>query len=37
MKWAKVMNEKIPRHPELVSGSVGGTESKEKDSEINSE
>ena len=25
------------RHPELVSGSVGGGESKEKDSEINSE
>ena len=25
------------RHPELVSGSVGGTRVKEKDSEINSE
>ena len=25
------------RHPELVSGSIGGTRVKEKDSEINSE
>ena len=34
----KSLNEaSTGRHPELVSGSVGGTESKEKDSEINSE
>ena len=28
--WTKVVNEKIPRHPELVSGSIGGSESKSK-------